>query len=65
MVSENKEKRVTISILPETKDTLDSIKHIGQSYNGIIQELIRFWKGEHREETARRPLEVAAAKESS
>jgi len=27
-----------------TKDGLDSIRHPGQSYDGLIQELVRFWK---------------------
>ena len=65
MVFEDKEKRVNISIRRETRGTLDSIRHIGQSYDGVIQELIRFWKGEHPEEIARQPLEAVAAKESS
>lgn len=46
------DKRKTISILAETKDALDSIKHPGQSYDGLTQEIIRFWKekkkGSHR-----------------
>jgi len=27
-----------------TKEALDSIKHPGQSYDGLIQELVRYWK---------------------
>ena len=42
-----KAKRTTISILRETKDSLDSIKHTGQSYDGLIQELGRLWKKQH------------------
>jgi len=42
-----KAKRTTISILRETKDSLDSIKHTGQSYDGLIQELVRLWKKQH------------------
>lgn len=36
--------RKCISISPQTKDGLDSIKHAGQSYNGLIQELVKFWR---------------------
>ncbi len=46
MVS-NQGKRLTISILRRTKDSLDSIKHPGQSYDGLIQELIELWEKEH------------------
>lgn len=40
-------KQASLSISNETKGLLDSIKHPGQSYNGLIQELIRFWEKEH------------------
>jgi hypothetical protein len=43
-VKAKSKKRVTVSISGETKEFLDSIKHTGQSYNGLIQELVRFWK---------------------
>jgi len=46
-VVSDKAKRTTISVLRDTKDALDSIKHPGQSYNGLIQELVRLWKKEH------------------
>ncbi len=36
-------KRVSLSISRETKAMLDSIKHTGQSYNGVLQELVSFW----------------------
>ena len=36
--------RKCISISQQTKDTLDSVKHAGQSYNGLIQELVNFWQ---------------------
>ncbi len=42
-----KKNRASLSISKETKGLLDSIKHIGQSYNGLIQELIRLWEKEH------------------
>ncbi len=41
-------KRVSLSISRETKAMLDSVKHTGQSYNGLVQELVTFWK-EQRE----------------
>lgn len=37
-------KRVTLSISRETKAVLDSVKHPGQSYNGLLQELVTSWK---------------------
>ena len=36
--------RASISITQGTKYALDSIKHQGQSYDGLIQELVKFWK---------------------
>ena len=36
--------RESLWVSRETKGDLDSIKHPGQSYNGIIQELIKLWK---------------------
>ena len=44
MVSDQARGRTSISILRQTKDALDSIKHPGQSYNGLIQELINLWQ---------------------
>jgi hypothetical protein len=43
----DKAKRTTISISKQTKADLDSVKHPGQSYNGLIGELIKFWSKEH------------------
>ena len=37
-------KRTTIAISERTKDGLDSVKHPGQTYDGVIQELIASWK---------------------
>ncbi len=37
-----KEKRSSVSLSRTTKDALDSIKHAGQSYDGLIRELLRF-----------------------
>jgi len=47
-VDEKKEKKhITIAVLQQTKDALDSVKHPGQTYDGMIQELIDLWKKEH------------------
>ena len=43
-------KRTTIAILERTKDDLDSVKHPGQTYDGVIQELIDLWKKVKEEE---------------
>ena len=50
MVTNHMTGRACISISGQTKNTLDSIKHPGQSYNGLIQELVKFWKEKKREE---------------
>jgi hypothetical protein len=44
-------KQTTLSISRETKGLLDAMKHPGQSYNGLIQEIIKSWKkeGEQKE----------------
>ncbi len=39
-----KEKRASISLSQTAKDALDSIKRTGQSYDGLIRELVKFWK---------------------
>ncbi len=46
--SQNRE-RSSLNISRLTKDALDSIKHSGQSYDGLIQELVKFWKDKGRE----------------
>ena len=46
-------KRTTIAILERTKDDLDSVKHPGQTYDGVIQELIDLWKKVKEEEAVR------------
>lgn len=43
-MQEKKKKRVTLSISREAKLMLDSVKHPGQSYNGLMKELVTFWK---------------------
>ncbi len=42
--------RANIGISRTTKESLNSIKHYGQSYDGLIQELVGFWK-ENKEGT--------------
>lgn len=37
-------KRASVSISKETKGFLDSIKRPGQSYDGVIRELVTYWK---------------------
>jgi len=37
-------KRVSVSVSQETKGLLDSIKHRGQSYDGLIHELAMRWQ---------------------
>lgn len=38
------EQRTSVSISKKTKNLLDSIKHPGQSYNGLMQELVVLWE---------------------
>lgn len=45
-------KWTTIRVSGRTKDALDSVKHPGQSYDGMIQELIKLWQ--RREELEKR-----------
>jgi len=40
----DKQTRVTIDVVQETKDGLDFIRRPGQTYNGVIQELMELWK---------------------
>ena len=37
-------KRATINISTELKSQLDDLKSSGQSYDGIIRQLVKFWK---------------------
>ncbi len=37
-------KRVSVSVSEETKGLLDSIKHRGQSYDGLLHEIAMRWK---------------------
>ena len=46
-------KRTTIAISERTKNGSDSVKHPGQTYDGVIQELIDLWKRVKEQEEAR------------
>jgi len=52
-VTTKRDRRATVSVFQETKDTLDSIKHPGQTYDGIIQELLSSWKAKQEAEEPR------------
>jgi len=45
--------RVTVSISRETKEVLDSVKHTGQSYEGLIRDLVMCWKRKQEAEATR------------
>lgn len=47
LLCSDKIKPKTIQVTGETKGALDALKHRGQSYNGLIQELVEFWKKAH------------------
>ena len=44
MVTNQTIRRSSISIFSQTKRDLDSIKYTGQSYDGLLQELLEFWR---------------------
>jgi hypothetical protein len=39
-----RQRRGHVSLKAETLDALDSIRALGQSYDGIVQELIALWR---------------------
>lgn len=43
------QRRATINISQEAKSKLDAVKSSGQSYDGIIRDLVKFWM-ERKEE---------------
>jgi len=47
-------KRATINISVELKSQLDALKFSGQSYDGMIRELVKFWKQKKEEERAKK-----------
>ena len=58
-------RRSSISVSRDTKNALDSIKHEGQSYNGLIQELVKFVKEKKSEYWTRRREQRVAESDSS
>ena len=50
----NKKQRASLNITLEAKLELDSVKSPGQSYDGIIQELVKFYKEKRKEYWSRR-----------
>lgn len=60
MVTKESTRRSCISVSREAKNALDSIKHEGQSYNGLIQELVKFWQEKKGEYWTRRREQRAA-----
>ena len=57
--------RSTINISRRTKNTLDTIKRQGQSYDGLIQELVQFWRDKKGEYWTRRKEQRQAESTSS
>ncbi len=47
-------KRATLNISLETKSELATVKSPGQSYDGIIRELVKSLKEKNKEQWARR-----------
>jgi hypothetical protein len=60
----NQAKRnTTIPISQRTRGALDSIKYPRQSYDSLIQEMLKFWKEKHSEYwTRRRARKVPVAR---
>jgi hypothetical protein len=57
VVRDNNGERACLNISKEAKLRLDEIRHIGQSYDGLIRELVINWKEQQgSKETVRRPL---------
>ena len=65
LVANDEGKRTSIGISQRTKDNLNSIKHTGQSYNGLIQELVKFWKDKRGENWTRRQIRERKITEES
>lgn len=57
--------RTTISILLSTKDALDLMKHRGQSYDGVIQELVEFREEKRKKYGTRRKEQTSTSKKSN
>ncbi len=48
-----RQRRASLSISKETKELLDSIKHTGQSYDGLIRELVMYRKKKQETEVGK------------
>jgi len=55
-------KRTTINITLEAKAELDTIKALGQSYDGLIWELVEFYKEKNKEYWTQRRKQRAKQK---
>lgn len=42
------DQRTSLPLKRSTKNELTKIKHTGQSYDGILREMIDFWKQGHQ-----------------
>lgn len=47
--------RATVSMSIQTKEELDGIKHTGQSYEGLLRDLVDFWQKAHPPKEAAPP----------
>jgi len=47
-------KRATINLSLEAKSQLDAVRSVGQSYDGIIRELVKFRREKNKEYWTRR-----------
>ena len=52
-----RKERTTLNISKEAKAELDTVKSSGQSYDGIIRELVKFWRDKKGEYWTRRQAE--------
>ena len=43
------QRRAYISVNSRTKENLDSIRAPGQSYDGIVQQLIKLWNEQNKQ----------------
>ena len=57
--------RSSINVSHQTKDVLVSMKRAGQSYDRLIQELIRFWQRKRSEYWTQRQLQKQRKKRES
>lgn len=57
---EESERHPCIAVKQQTKDGLDSIKRPGQSYDGVIQDLISFWNEKKRDYWTRKKEQKVA-----